>query len=221
MSVHLLLVASLIDSPPLFESAINCYTTISRLRAATRAEIKALLLQDDTTPTPDDMENLLSLASYYNIYIHARVNLVSKMMWQEMKADHCELYYLTEYFLWIFPLTNTWIMPWTTTWIITIFFLWVVSKSTPWIIPRLFPRIIPWFPLGIIQLYPLGVIPGFLLGITPVFPQGITPTYPLWIITLFPPWITTRFPQGITTLFPQEIITRYFQWIHDPLQTVW
>ena len=59
---HLLLVASLTEIPLFVELVVARYTTISRLRAATRADIKYLWIRDGTTPNIDNVDNLLSLA---------------------------------------------------------------------------------------------------------------------------------------------------------------
>ena len=59
---HLLLLSSLTKIPLFIESVVARYTTISRLRAATRADIKYLWIRDGTTPNIDNVDNLLSLA---------------------------------------------------------------------------------------------------------------------------------------------------------------
>ena len=79
---HIILVLSLTDSPSLVYSVVSCYTTISILHVSTRAELKALRLQDDSMPTPDDVNNLLSIARYANLSICSHVNSISKSMWQ-------------------------------------------------------------------------------------------------------------------------------------------
>ena len=59
---HLLSVASLSDSPPLVEAVVGRLTTISRLRAAKRAELETLHLPDGSAPSPENIGDLLSLA---------------------------------------------------------------------------------------------------------------------------------------------------------------
>ena len=61
---HLLSVASLTDSPPLVKAIIGRLASISRLRAAKRADLEDLLLPDGLAPSPDDIEDLLSIARY-------------------------------------------------------------------------------------------------------------------------------------------------------------
>ena len=61
---HLLSVASLTDSPPLVKAIIGRLASISRLRAAKRADLEDLLLPDGLAPSPDDIEDLFSIARY-------------------------------------------------------------------------------------------------------------------------------------------------------------
>ena len=61
---HLLSIASLTDSPPLVKAIIGRLASISRLRAAKRADLEDLLLPDGLAPSPDDIEDLLSIARY-------------------------------------------------------------------------------------------------------------------------------------------------------------
>ena len=79
-------VASLTDSPLLVESVVDHYTSIYRLCMAKRAELKAIQIQVGTTPTPNDVDDIISLAWYNDLYIRACRNSVSKSMWQEMRA---------------------------------------------------------------------------------------------------------------------------------------
>ena len=69
-------------------------STTSRPHAAKRAELESLLLLDGSAPSPDDIEDLLSLARYANRYANARGNNITKSMWSEMKVEHYELFYL-------------------------------------------------------------------------------------------------------------------------------
>ena len=64
--VHLLSVASLIDSPPLIKAVVGRLSSIMRLRAAKCANLEALLLLDISAPSPDDIKDLLSIARYAN-----------------------------------------------------------------------------------------------------------------------------------------------------------
>lgn len=55
---NLLFVALLTNIHMFVESLFACHTTISRLRAAMRADLKGFLIWDGTIPTPDDLDNL-------------------------------------------------------------------------------------------------------------------------------------------------------------------
>ena len=85
---HLLLVAPLTHSRIIFKSLVSRYTTISRFRAAMRAKFGGILLQDGTTPTPDDVNDFLPLVRYSNIYIRYRGSSVSRTIWKEMGSYH-------------------------------------------------------------------------------------------------------------------------------------
>ena len=69
--MHLFLLASITGSPTLVEAVVARYTTISRFCAATCADLKGVLLQDGTTLTLDDVDNLLSLVRYAGLYIRS------------------------------------------------------------------------------------------------------------------------------------------------------
>ena len=59
---YLLSIAPLTDIPPLVKAISIRLSTISRLCAAKRAEIESLLLPDGSAPSPDDIEDLISIA---------------------------------------------------------------------------------------------------------------------------------------------------------------
>ena len=62
------------------------------------AEFECLWLQDGTTPTPDNMNDLLSVIRYSDIYIRFKGSSVTSLMWQEMDSDHYNILYLTNTF---------------------------------------------------------------------------------------------------------------------------
>ena len=65
----------------------------------TREDFEDILLFYGTTPTPDEVYDILSLVRYADLYIRAWRNLVTKTMWQEIKSYHYYIYYLTYYFV--------------------------------------------------------------------------------------------------------------------------
>ena len=68
------------------------------MRTSTSAEFEGILLQDGTTLTMDGMNDLLSLVSYYDLYISSWESSVTRAMWQETDSDHYNLLYLTNSF---------------------------------------------------------------------------------------------------------------------------
>ena len=59
---HLLSIYSLTGSPPLVKAVVIRLSTTSRPHTAKRAELDSLLLPDGSAPSPDEIEDLLSLA---------------------------------------------------------------------------------------------------------------------------------------------------------------
>ena len=85
---HILLVASLTDRLTLVKVFFTRYTTIYSLHVEMLEDLKDLWIQDGTNMTPNDVDDLLSLARYANLYIRACGNSVSELTWKEMNSDH-------------------------------------------------------------------------------------------------------------------------------------
>ena len=86
--VHLLFVASLIDSPPLVTAIVSRLYSINRLRAEKRANLETVIFLDVSSPFPDDTEDLLFISRYTNRYLVARSDHITKLMWTAMKYEH-------------------------------------------------------------------------------------------------------------------------------------
>ena len=67
-------------SPKLVESVVSRYTTISSLRTAMCAEFEGLQLWYGTPPTPDDINDLLSLIRYSGVLISYWGSYVTRTM---------------------------------------------------------------------------------------------------------------------------------------------
>ena len=76
--LHILYVSSLTNSPLLVEAIIVHLLCITRLRTAKRADLEALLLTDILAPSPDVVEDLISIAGYANRYVVAQGNHITK-----------------------------------------------------------------------------------------------------------------------------------------------
>ena len=85
-------------SPKLVESVVSRYTTISSLRTAMCAEFEGLQLWYGTPPTPDDINDLLSLIRYSGVLISYRGSYVTRTMCKEMDSDHYIILYITDLF---------------------------------------------------------------------------------------------------------------------------
>ena len=81
------MVASLTDRLMLVKVFFTRYTTIYRLHVEMLADLKDLWIQDGTNLTPNDVDDLPSLARYANLYILPCGNSVSELTWKEMKSD--------------------------------------------------------------------------------------------------------------------------------------
>ena len=79
--VYLLSVASLTNSPPLVEAAVNRLSLITQLRTAKRADLEALLLPNGSAPSPNNFKDLISIARYSNHYVVALGYHITKTMW--------------------------------------------------------------------------------------------------------------------------------------------
>ena len=79
--VHLLSVASLTNSPPLVEAVVGRLSSITRLRAAKLANLEALLLPDGSAPSPDNIEDLISITQYADRYVVACGDHITERMW--------------------------------------------------------------------------------------------------------------------------------------------
>ena len=85
---------STIDSPLLVHVVVICPSTTSQMHASKRAELDSLLLPDGLAPSPDDIEDLLSLSRYANRYANARGNNITNPIKSEMKVEHYEVFYI-------------------------------------------------------------------------------------------------------------------------------
>ena len=92
------MIVSLTGSHGLVKSVVSHYTKISIMCKSTSAEFEGILLQDGTTLTMDVMNDLLSLVSYYDLYVSSWGSSVTRAMWQEMDSDHYNILYLTNSF---------------------------------------------------------------------------------------------------------------------------
>ena len=88
----------LTNSPIIVKAVLTRYTEITILRTATHTDFEGLRIQDSTTPTPDDVNELLSLIRYSDLYIRSRGSFVTNIMWQEMDPYHYDQFYLTNTF---------------------------------------------------------------------------------------------------------------------------
>ena len=79
--VHLFSIASLANSPLLTKVVAVRLSMITRLRTSMRADLEALLLPDRSTPLPDDINNLISIARYTDRYIVAHGDHITETMW--------------------------------------------------------------------------------------------------------------------------------------------
>ena len=64
-----------------------------------RADLKTLHLPDGSAPSPDDINNPLSLSQYTFLYAQARGYNITKIMWLEVNMDNYELFYLADSFV--------------------------------------------------------------------------------------------------------------------------
>ena len=84
--VHLLSVTSLTDSPPLVKALVGRLSSITRLRAAKRADLEALLLPDGSAPSTDDIKDLLSISLNWPLprcpqWSHHKIDVDSDEIW--------------------------------------------------------------------------------------------------------------------------------------------
>ena len=87
----------LTDIPPLVEYVVGRLTTISRMWEANHSKLENLHLPDSLSPSPNNTNDLLSLVQYSNLYARAWGNNTTNKMWSEIKMEHYELFYLTEF----------------------------------------------------------------------------------------------------------------------------
>ena len=95
---HILSVVSLTNIPHLIKPVVGRLTTIARLRVAKSTQLETLRLLDGSVPLPKDINDLLYLSRYADLYARACGDNTTKTMWYEMKMENYEIFYLTDSF---------------------------------------------------------------------------------------------------------------------------